>query len=150
MFVHYYILIHVPMYAIIYLSRGKQKHSDRGKAESAPHTPSNIPVNREVIVRKILGGPQEGADMINSEMIKNLRELMMMKEEIEAEIAAAQDQIKAEMTATNNYEIVGTDYKVTWNEVTTSRIDTKALKAALPEIAKQYTKATTTRRFCLA
>ena len=89
-------------------------------------------------------------DMINSETIKNLRELMRMKEEIEAEITAAQDQIKAEMTATNNYEWIGTDYKVTWNEVTTNRIDTTALKKALPDVAAQYTKATTSRRFCLA
>ena len=88
--------------------------------------------------------------MINSETIKNLRELMRMKEEIEAEITAAQDQIKAEMTATNNYEWIGTDYKVTWNEVTTNRIDTTALKKALPDVAAQYTKATTSRRFCLA
>lgn len=88
--------------------------------------------------------------MIKPETIKNLRELMRMKEEIEAEIDAAQDEIKEEMTATNNYELRGNDWKATWNEVTTSRIDAKALKAALPDIAEQYTKTTTSRRFCFA
>lgn len=88
--------------------------------------------------------------MIKPETIKNLRELMRMKEEIEAEIEAAQDEIKEEMKATNNYELRGTDWKATWNEVTTSRIDSKALKAALPDIAAQYTKTTTSRRFCFA
>jgi predicted phage-related endonuclease len=88
--------------------------------------------------------------MITNETIKNLRELMRMKEEIEAEIEATQDLIKAEMKATDTYTLTGTDWKCTWNEVTTNRIDTKALKAALPEIAAQYTKATTNRRFCLA
>ena len=88
--------------------------------------------------------------MITNETIKNLRELMRMKEEIEAEIEAAQNLIKAEMTATNTYELRGSDWKATWNEVTTSRIDTKALKAALPDIANQYMKTTTSRRFCFA
>ena len=45
--------------------------------------------------------------MINSETIKNLRELMRMKEELEAEITAAQDQIKAAMTAADIYEYAG-------------------------------------------
>lgn len=88
--------------------------------------------------------------MINSETIKNLRELMRMKEEIEAEIEAAQDAIKAEMTATNNYTITGTDYKVTWKEVTQSKLDTKALKAALPDVVQQYTKEIKYRRFLVA
>lgn len=75
---------------------------------------------------------------------------MRMKEEIEAEIAAAQDEIKAEMAATNTYTLTGTDYKVTWNEITSTRLDSKALKAELPEIAARYTKTTTSRRFLVA
>ena len=88
--------------------------------------------------------------MVNSETIKNLRELMRMKEEIEAEIEAAQDEIKAEMKATNNYTLTGTDYKVTWHEVTQNKLDTKALKADLPDIAEQYTTTSTYRRFLVA
>ena len=64
--------------------------------------------------------------------IRELRELRRMADELEAEITAIQDSIKAEMTATGVYEMSGTDYKVTWKEVTTSRIDTAALKKSSP------------------
>ncbi len=82
-------------------------------------------------------------------MIADLRELMRMKEEIEAEIANIQDEIKSEMTKSGNYEITGPAYKVTWNEVKTTRIDSKALRAELPDIADRFTRTTVTRRFCL-
>ena len=84
------------------------------------------------------------------EKIEALRELMRMKEELEAEITALQDEIKAVMTAENVDTLRGTDYKVTWKAYQTSRIDSKALKADLPEIAAKYTKTTTARRFLIA
>ena len=82
--------------------------------------------------------------------IQELRELRRMAEELEAEIAAIQDSIKAEMTATGVYEMSGTDYKVTWKEVATSRIDTAALKNAVPDLVAAFTKTATVRRFVLA
>ena len=42
------------------------------------------------------------------------------------------------------------EYKITWKAVTASRIDTTALKKALPEVAERFTKTTTARRFCVA
>ncbi|MBQ2175730.1 MAG: hypothetical protein II453_11965 [Alphaproteobacteria bacterium] len=84
------------------------------------------------------------------ETVQALREYKRMKEELEAEIAAAEDLIKAEMNRTSVYVMIGTDYKVTWNEVTSSRIDTTAIKRELPDIASRYTKTTTSRRFVLA
>lgn len=84
------------------------------------------------------------------EAVQAIREYKRMKEELEAEIAAAEDLIKAEMNRTSVYVMVGTDYKVTWNEVTSSRIDTTAIKRELPDIASRYTKTTTSRRFVLA
>lgn len=82
--------------------------------------------------------------------VKEIRELKRMKEELEAEIAAAEDLIKAEMNRTENYTILGDDYKITWNEVTSTRVDTTALKAALPDVVARFTKTSTTRRFCIA
>lgn len=84
------------------------------------------------------------------ETVQAIREYKRMKEELEAEIAAAEDLIKAEMNRTSVYVMTGTDYKVTWNEVTSSRIDTVAIKRELPDIANRYTKTTTSRRFVLA
>lgn len=88
--------------------------------------------------------------VITSEMIKNIRQLERMKEELEAELEAAKDEIKAMMTAENCYEYSGDDFKVTWNERTTSRLDTKAIKAALPDVCEKYTVTSTTRYFKVA
>lgn len=82
--------------------------------------------------------------------VKEIRELKRMREELDAEIAAAEDLIKAEMNRTSNYTILGDDYKVTWNEVTSTRVDTTALKKAMPEVIEKFTKTTTSRRFCIA
>lgn len=82
--------------------------------------------------------------------VKEIRELKRMKEELEAEIAAAEDLIKAEMTRTETDTLTGADFKVTWKEVTSTRVDTTALKKALPDVVEKFTKTTTCRRFCIA
>ena len=82
--------------------------------------------------------------------IHELRELRRMADEIAAEIDVIQDAIKAHMTAQQLDTLTGTDWKVTYKPVTSRRIDTTALKKALPDIAEQYTKTTTARRFILA
>ena len=82
--------------------------------------------------------------------INDLRELRRMAEELEAEITAIQDSIKAHMTASGVEELAGADYKVSWKAVTSSRLDTTALRKALPDVAERFTKTSTTRRFCVA
>jgi predicted phage-related endonuclease len=84
------------------------------------------------------------------EIVKDIRELKRMQDELQAEIEAAENQIKEEMKRLDTYTMTGTDYKVTWNEVTSTRIDTKALKAELPDVVQRYTKTTTSRRFLVA
>ena len=79
--------------------------------------------------------------------IKGLRELRRMAEELAAEIESIQDSIKAEMTARAVDELAGADFRITWKPVTTNRFDSKALKAAMPELYSRFTSATTTRRF---
>ena len=79
--------------------------------------------------------------------VKELLELKRMKEEIEAEIAAAEDEIKAVMG--NEETLLAGAFKVDWKTVITSRIDTAALKKVMPEIAERFMKQTTTRRFCV-
>ena len=79
--------------------------------------------------------------------IKELMELRRMKEEIEAEIAAAEDEIKAVMGSEET--LLAGAFKVDWKTVVSSRIDTAALKKMMPEIAERFMKQTTTRRFCV-
>ena len=61
-----------------------------------------------------------------------------------------QDAIKAEMTAQGVDPLAGADGKVTWKPVASTRLDTAALKKALPDVAQRFTKTTTARRFCVA
>ena len=82
--------------------------------------------------------------------IKELRELRRMAEELQAEIDGITDTIKAEMTARNVDTLTGTDWKITWKEVTSNRLDGTALKKALPDVAAAFTKASVSRRFTLA
>ena len=79
--------------------------------------------------------------------VKELMELKRMKEEIEAEIAAAEDEIKAVMGSEET--LLAGAFKVDWKTVITSRIDTAALKKMMPEIAERFMKQTMTRRFCV-
>lgn len=83
-------------------------------------------------------------------IVDQIRELQRMREELDAEITALQDQIKADMTAENIDTFTGVDYKITWKAATRTTIDSKALKHDLPEIAAQYSKTTAYRRFLIA
>ena len=82
--------------------------------------------------------------------IKELRELRRMADELAGEIESITDSIKASMDIQGVDTVNGTDWKVTYKAVTSSRIDTSALKKALPDLAQQFTKTTTARRFCIA
>lgn len=80
--------------------------------------------------------------------VTELQELRRMQEELDAEITALQDRIKAHMGDT--VELAVGAFKVMWKPVTASRIDTTAFKKALPDVAERFTKTTTTRRFTVA
>ena len=82
--------------------------------------------------------------------IKELRELRRMADELTAEMESITDSIKRHMDAEGVDTLNGTDWKVTYKAVTSSRLDTTALKKALPDLTAQFTKTTTTRRFCVA
>ena len=82
--------------------------------------------------------------------IHELRELRRMADELTAAIDTIQDAIKAEMTAAGVDVLTGSDWKAVWKPVTTSRMDTSALKKALPDLAAQFTKVSTVRRFSVA
>ena len=58
--------------------------------------------------------------------------------ELAAEIAATEDSLKAYMTANGADELHGPSFKITWKEVSSSRLDSKALKAAAPCIWEQF------------
>ena len=80
-------------------------------------------------------------------LARDLKELRLMAEQLDAEIKTIEDTIKAHMTEHAVDTLITTDVKITWRTVTSSRIDTAALKKQLPDVAAVFTRETTTRRF---
>lgn len=80
-------------------------------------------------------------------IVKELLELKRMKEELEAEITAMEDEIKKVMG--DEELLTAGAFKVSWKNFSSSRVDTTALKKAMPEIAEQFTKQTKSRRFAI-
>ena len=79
---------------------------------------------------------------------RELRQLQNLIEEAQAEAETIKDAIKAHMGDAE--AVQAGEYKITWKPVTTTRLDSKALKAALPDVVERFTKTTSTRRFCVA
>ena len=88
--------------------------------------------------------------MSNPTLESTIREILglkRMREELEAEITTLENKIKAIMG--DEELLTAGAYKVSWKTFTSSRIDTTALKKAVPEVAAQFTKQTTGRRFSI-
>ena len=79
--------------------------------------------------------------------VKELMELKRMKEELDAEIAAVEDEIKARMG--NEETLLAGAFKVSWKTFTSSRFDSVRFKKEHAELAAAYTKTTTARRFSI-
>lgn len=85
-----------------------------------------------------------------SAKVRTLKELEALITEAQTEIEAIKDELKAHMTEQNAEEVTVDVYKVRWITVESQRFDTSAFKKALPDLAKQFTKTSTTRRFSIA
>ena len=79
--------------------------------------------------------------------IHEILDLKRMREELDAAITALEDSVKAVMG--DEELLTAGAYKVSWKTFTSSRVDTAALKKALPEVAAQFTRQTTARRFSI-
>lgn len=80
--------------------------------------------------------------------VRDLRQLQALIEEAEAEAEALKDAIKAAMG--DSEAVRAGEYQITWKTVKSSRIDTAALRKALPDVAQAFTREVTARRFCVA
>lgn len=85
-----------------------------------------------------------------NETMRELAQYTRLQEEAAAMVEALKDQIKEHMTAAGLEVLTGDEHKATYKTVTSSRINTAALKKEHPDIATQYTKTTETKRFTFA
>lgn len=79
--------------------------------------------------------------------VKELMELKRMKEDLEAEITAMEDEIKGVMGEEET--LLAGAFKVSWKTFTSSRFDSTRFKKEHAELAAAYTKQTTARRFSI-
>lgn len=79
---------------------------------------------------------------------KELQELKRMREELDAEIATLEDAIKASMG--DQEQVIAGAFRITWKSITSSRFDSSAFKKANPDLAAQFIKTSTVKRFSVA
>lgn len=80
--------------------------------------------------------------------VRELRQLQALIEEAQAEAESIKDRLKAILG--DSEELRAGEYRITWKAVKSARIDTTALKKAMPEVARAFTRETVSRRFCVA
>jgi len=84
----------------------------------------------------------------NSDIITKVQELMelrRMAEELQTEIDALQEAVKSFMGSEET--MIAGAFKVSYKSVTSSRLDSTALKKELPDVAARFMKQTVIRRF---
>ena len=77
--------------------------------------------------------------------VEELMELRKMAEELQNQMDAITDDIKAYMGAEET--MLAGSWKVTWKQTVSRRVDTAALKKVLGDALDEYTKTITTRPF---
>ncbi len=82
--------------------------------------------------------------------VRKLKRLQLKAEELNDEIKAVQDELKAIMTAQNLEEMKAGTFKIRFIPVTSNRFDTAAFKKTHLDLYNQYIKQTTSRRFSVA
>lgn len=82
--------------------------------------------------------------------IKKLQAIEAQREELEATADAIRAELKADLEEKGLQELKTKNFIVRWKEIVSSRLDGKALKAALPDVYGQFCKASTSRRFTIA
>lgn len=84
------------------------------------------------------------------ERLTELKELEAMAKQIDSEIEAIKDEIKAELTRREADEVTTIHYTVRWKAVESSRFDSKGFKADNPEEYAKYTKKSVSKRFTVS
>ena len=86
-----------------------------------------------------------------NQQVKELRELRRMAAELEEEMEAIEDNLKAHMTALNVNELTGSDFKITWKKVESRRFDKARMVATFgQDCYDSFCKTVQSRRFTIS
>lgn len=82
--------------------------------------------------------------------VKKLQEIEAQQKELETAAEAIRAELKADMEEKGLDELKTKNFILRWKEIISNRLDSKALKAALPDVYGQFCKASASRRFTIA
>lgn len=81
--------------------------------------------------------------------IKKYKDLEAQRTAIEKEMEALKADLLADMQENGLEEQRAGNWVIRWTRVFTNRLDSKALKAELPELAARFSRQTESRRFSI-
>ena len=81
--------------------------------------------------------------------VGELRVLKADLERMQSRITEIEDELKNEMIERGEYTLTGIDWKITWNEVTSTRFNQKGFKESNPELYNEFLVTNESRRFLL-
>ena len=82
--------------------------------------------------------------------IAKLRDIEAQMKELEDAAEKIRAEIKADLEAKGEDEHNTGSFIIRWKEIISRRLDSKALKAALPDVFAAYSKESSSRRFSIA
>ena len=83
-------------------------------------------------------------------VIREYRAIKGMIEDLQDELEGHKQTMIRQLEARNVDTLRVDEYKISYTPYTTSRLDTTALKAELPNIAERFTKQVEAKRFAVA
>lgn len=82
--------------------------------------------------------------------IAKLQDIEAQMKELEDAAEKIRAEIKADLEAKGEDEHNTGSFIIRWKEIISRRLDSKALKAALPDVFAAYSKESSSRRFSIA
>lgn len=82
--------------------------------------------------------------------IKKLTELEEQITKLQEQADSIKGELKADLEKKGVDELKTKNFLIRWKEIVSSRLDSKALKTALPDVYNQFVKQTSSRRFTVA
>ena len=82
--------------------------------------------------------------------VKKLQALEAKMKELEDQAEAIRAELKADLESKGEDEHNTGSFIIRWKEIVNRRLDSKALKAALPDVFAAYSRESVSRRFTIA
>ena len=79
--------------------------------------------------------------------VQRLQELEQQIKDLQSQADDLETEIKTEMENRETDELQVTGFVVKWKTILSKRLDSRALKAAMPDVYQMYQKETCSRRF---